>query len=310
MQVYDKLRVFMRARIWTILTILLLVGACSNGARIGNYTLWGGYSNYTSGASKVAVRKGDTLYSIANRNNVPLRSLIETNNLYPPYTLKVGQTLRLPAAKYHIVAKGDTLYNISKRYNVDMPKLSAENNLSAPFTLKLGQKLTIPDSLYTKSSKKSIAAASAKKTTKSSTAPKSVTKYSYVQPSTNRKQKFDWPVKGQVVSGYGPIAKGRNNDGINIKAPAGTAVKAADSGTVAYAGNELKGFGNLVLIKHDDGWVTAYAHNQTLKVKKGQKVKRGEQIATVGSTGGVGTPQLHFETRAGKKALNPQNYLR
>lgn len=298
----------MRTRIWIILAITFILAACSGNARIGSYTLWGGYGGY-NGNSTVIVRKGDTLYSIANSHNVALRSLIETNNLRPPYTLKVGQALKLPAAKYHIVAKGDTLYNISKRYNVDMPKLSAENNLTAPFTLKLGQRLTIPDSLYVKNNQ-GTKTSNQKNSTSSSTQAKNVTKYSYVQPSTNRKQKFEWPVKGQVVSGFGPIAKGRNNDGINIKAPAGTPVKAADSGTVAYAGNELKGFGNLVLIKHDDGWVTAYAHNQSLKVKKGQKVKKGEQIASVGNTGGVGTPQLHFETRAGKKALNPQNYLR
>ena len=91
---------------------------------------------------------------------------------------------------------------------------------------------------------------------------------------------------------------------------AGTVVRAADAGTVAYAGNELKGFGNLILIKHNDGWVTAYAHNDTLKVRKGQKVSKGTPIATVGTTGGVPTPQLHFETRAGKKALNPLAYLK
>ena len=118
-----------------------------------------------------------------------------------------------------------------------------------------------------------------------------------------------WPVNGTVVSGFGNLGSGRKNDGINIKAALGTAVKAADSGTVAYAGNELKGFGNLILIKHSDGWITAYAHCDRLFVKKGQKVARGEKIATVGSSGSVTTPQLHFEVRAGKKAVNPRAYL-
>ena len=299
-----------RRYLWSLFFLLFLEG-CSGDARIFNYTLWGG-SSYYNHPSSVIVQKGDTLYSIANRYDVALRSLIETNNLNPPYILKVGQRLRMPQSRYHIVSKGDTLYNISRRYNVDMPKLSAENNLSAPFTLKLGQRLVIPDSLYTRKPTASPTTQATKTptaTAKKITNNKNVAQYSYAQPSTNRKQKFDWPLKGQIISKFGPIAKGRNNDGINIKAPAGTPVKAADSGTVAYAGNELKGFGNLVLIKHNDGWVTAYAHNQTLKVKKGQKVKRGEQIASVGSTGGVGSPQLHFETRAGKKALNPLAYL-
>jgi len=127
--------------------------------------------------------------------------------------------------------------------------------------------------------------------------------------STYRKSKFIWPVNGSVVSNFGVVGKGRRNDGINIKAAQGTNVKAADKGVVAYAGNELKGFGNLVLIKHADGYITAYAHNDKLYVKKGQTVLRGEKIATVGSTGSVNTPQLHFEVRAGKKAVNPRTYL-
>lgn len=301
----------MLIKVWSVFFSIALLCSCSGDIGFFGYTLWGGQSYYRN-ATSVTVRKGDTLYSIANRYDIPLRRLIEINNLKPPYLLKIGQNLRLPASRYHIVDRGDTLYNISKRYNVDMPKLSAENHLQAPFTLKIGQRLTIPDSIYRKSPtpNKQTSHINTAKTKLSAGKTSSAKQYTYSQPSLNRKQKFDWPVKGPVISDFGPIAKGRNNDGINIKAASGTPVKAADSGTVAYAGNELRGFGNLVLIKHSDGWVTAYAHNQVLKVKKGQKVIRGQQIATVGATGGVGTPQLHFETRAGKKAMNPQNYLR
>ena len=153
----------------------------------------------------------------------------------------------------------------------------------------------------------------AKKTTtakKSTATAKSINKKApRKNVSTYRKTKFIWPVQGTVVSNFGIVGKGRKNDGINIKAAMGTNVKAADKGVVAYAGNELKGFGNLILIKHSDGYITAYAHNQHLYVKKGQKVLRGEKIATVGSTGSVNFPQLHFEVRAGKKAVNPRSYL-
>ena len=291
--------------IYLILAIFALMG-CARDIKIFDYTIWGGASYYSRGKT-VSVRKGDTLYSIANRYDVALRRLIEINNLKPPYTLRIGDVLILPKSDYHIVQHGDTLYSISHQYNVDMSKLSAENKLKSPFTLKIGQRLTIPDTLYVKKTSSKQNKKTSQKTTQNKT--KSAVKSYYAQPSLKRKQKFAWPVKGQIISKYGPIAKGRNNDGINIKAAAGTPVKAADSGVVAYAGNELKGFGNLILIKHNDGWVTAYAHNQLLKVKKGQKVARGEQIASVGNTGGVGTPQLHFETRAGKKALNPQSYL-
>ena len=292
-----------------ILVVILMIGACSSDTKIFGYTIWGG-PDYSTHPSSVRVKKGDTLYSISRAHDVPIREVVEINNLRPPYTLKIGQTIKLPKAKYHIVAKGDTLYNISKRYNVDMATLSRTNNLRAPFTLKIGQKLLMPGSIVTAQKTTSAAAKSTYTAKKASSPTKSTSKYTYVQPSTKRKQPFAWPVKGQVISKFGPIAKGRNNDGINIKAAKGTTVKAADAGTIAYAGNELKGFGNLILIKHNDGWVTAYAHNDTLKVRKGQKVSKGTPIATVGTTGGVDTPQLHFETRAGKKALNPLAYLK
>lgn len=293
----------------TVLCCLLFLwlAGCASDAKLFGYTLWGGYNTFGR-ATSVRVKKGDTLYSIARSHDVPIREVIELNNLRPPYALKIGQVIRLPSSKYHIVEKGDTLYSISKRYNVDMPTLSKTNNLQAPFTLKIGQKLLLPGSIVTKATPQKTTQTAAKQSSQTPTKT-SIQASTYTQPSLKRKQKFLWPVKGQILTKYGPIAKGRNNDGINIKAPKGTPVKAADSGTIAYAGNELKGFGNLILIKHDDGWVTAYAHNDTIKVRKGQKVSRGAQIATVGATGGMSTPQLHFETRAGKKALNPQNYL-
>ena len=269
---------------------------------------WGTTPDY------VTVRKGDTLYSIARRYDVPIRELIEINNMRPPYGLRIGQVLKMPDARYHIVAKGDTLYNISKRYNVDMRSLSHVNNLSAPYSLAIGQKLLLPDSVVTKQKATHyVANAAAPKKTSSWKAKSQKKTYrkavSYNTTVKKRNSKFSWPVRGKVISKFGVIAKGRNNDGINIKAPLGTTVKAADAGTIAYAGNELKGFGNLILLKHSGGWITAYAHNDRLLVKKGQKVRKGEKIATVGSTGGVNSPQLHFEIRAGKKAVNPLNYL-
>jgi murein DD-endopeptidase MepM/ murein hydrolase activator NlpD len=120
---------------------------------------------------------------------------------------------------------------------------------------------------------------------------------------------FLWPVHGRLLSVFGDSKAGGHNDGINIAAPEGTTVSAAENGTVAYAGNELRGFGNLLLIKHPDGWVTAYAHNQVLLVKKGQKVRRGQPIARVGSSGGVTPAQLHFELRRGTQAIDPLDHL-
>ena len=129
-----------------------------------------------------------------------------------------------------------------------------------------------------------------------------------VPPSTSGAQ-FTWPVNGAILARFGAAGKGLHNDGINIAAPAGTQVRAAGNGVVAYAGNELKGFGNLLLIKHADGWTTAYAHNDKLLVAKGDTVAQGQVIAVVGRTGNVDRPQLHFEVRKGTQALDPMAYL-
>lgn len=287
-----------------IFLLALSLSACTNGKWLNLGSLWGN-------SDSVRVAKGDTLYSISRSYGIPLKDLINANGLKAPYTLYVGQTLSLPTKQYHIVKRGESLYSISRDYNVDITTLSKVNNLTTPYSLYVGQKLQLPASVSTKSS-------TPQTTQKQSSAPTVVAKNdsyksapvqdSYV-PTTNRKTKFDWPVRGRIISGFGNLGSGRKNDGINIKADLGSTVKAADSGTIAYAGNELKGFGNLILIKHNDGWITAYAHNDKLFVTKGQKVKRGEKIASVGSTGSVTTPQLHFEVRSDKKAVNPRPYL-
>lgn len=292
------------------LSILLMV-LCLSGC--ANLNWWGGW-----GSGSVTVRKGDTLYSISRNYNVPIKELINANRLSAPYTLYVGQRLRLPTKQYHIVRRGESLYSIARTYNVDITTLSKVNNLQTPYSLSVGQKLLLPASVSsaptvaktTATQSKNTASNSAK--TMQTTSAQNYAANAYVPTNTpvkNRSSKFLWPVKGTVISGFGNLGSGRKNDGINIKAALGTAVLAGDAGTIAYAGNELKGFGNLILIKHADGWITAYAHNDRMFVKKGQKVKRGEKIATVGSTGSVTSPQLHFEVRTGKKAVNPRAYL-
>ena len=120
---------------------------------------------------------------------------------------------------------------------------------------------------------------------------------------------FVWPVRGRILSSFGSGPDGTRNDGINIAAPAGTPVLAAAAGTVAYAGNELRGYGNLILIKHAGGFITAYAHNSVLLVRRGEAVRRGEIIARIGATGAVAEPQLHFEIRRGTRSLDPSGYL-
>ena len=120
---------------------------------------------------------------------------------------------------------------------------------------------------------------------------------------------FRWPVRGRVIAGFGSKPNGAQNDGINLAVPEGTPIKAADDGVVAYAGNELKGYGNLVLIRHSNGFVSAYAHASELMVKRGDTIKRGQVIAHAGQTGNVTSPQLHFEIRKGSTPVDPTQYL-
>ena len=129
------------------------------------------------------------------------------------------------------------------------------------------------------------------------------------KPAPLSSKRFTWPTKGKVISEYGIKNEGKRNDGINISALQGSSVVAAENGIVAYAGNELKGLGNLIIIKHDKDYMTVYAHNDNILVKKGDVVRRGTKIATVGKTGRVSTPQLHFEVRKQTKSINPRDIL-
>lgn len=260
--------------------------------------------------STVRVRKGDTLYSISKRKNVPLRALIQENNLAPPYTIKIGQILKIPEQKKYTVRKGDTLYSIARKFDSNVTDVARQNNLKPPYTLKPGQELLVKswDEI----------AATPVATTKGKTALNSPeakakntpTKSAIKVPKSAQGKKFNRPVSGKIIENFGTTKSGVHNDGINISAKAGTPILAADKGTVAYAGNDLKGYGNLILLKHDNGWFTAYAHADKITVKKGAVVKAKQAIGTVGKTGGVKTPQLHFEVRYKTKPVDPNLYLK
>jgi murein DD-endopeptidase MepM/ murein hydrolase activator NlpD len=297
----------------------------------------------------VTVQPGDTLYAVSRRYDVPIRSIIEANNLTPPYDLSVGKRLVLPQVRQHIVQPGDTVYSVSRRYGVDTSTLTRANNLQPPFVIKLGQSLVLPAAVQGAAQVVSVPAAapppaapnaasappppvwatnsaanaSAPNAPPPSTAsppappppvqqaaaPEPAPLLPEAAPPAPAGKGFLWPVRGRLLGGFGPAANGTHNDGINIAAPLGTPVLAAEDGVVAYAGNELRGFGNLVLVKHAGGWMTAYAHCESIAVKRGDKVRRGQAIARVGETGAVGEPQLHFEMRRGTRALDPNGYL-
>ncbi|WP_188574674.1 peptidoglycan DD-metalloendopeptidase family protein [Tistrella bauzanensis] len=411
-----------------------------------------------AGAREIVVERGDTLYAISRRNNVPLRALIEANHLQPPYTIYPGNRLVLPARRVHVVRQNETLYGISRAYDVEMSALAQANGLKQPFIVTPGMQLVVPEgqgaatdaaaaavaaagpegrppstrigepeilsvSPAVGGPPSSVAAASgtttvsgagitattlpppdidagttiseagspagdtmraagegpvaltpavppsaAPGTDPSTTVPPPVTVPAAqdvppAQPSPTATdltatepaapatapaaatppvpekpaevvapppaatappikakpvdvgdlgpapKRFVWPVNGRVVSGYGDKAGGLHNDGVNIQAPRGTPIRAAADGVVVYSGSDLKGFGNMLLIRHGGNWLTAYAHAQAVLVDRGQRVKQGEVIARVGSSGNVDQPQLHFELRRGREAVDPERYL-
>jgi murein DD-endopeptidase MepM/ murein hydrolase activator NlpD len=432
-----------------------------------------------SAPGMITVGRGDTVYELAKRYNVPMREVIELNRLSPPYELAVGQRLKLPTARFYTVQRGDTMYGISRMHQVGMSELARANGLQEPYAIRVGQQLQLPGggASATQMADNSRAALPQRPTampvapaavarptviaealpevpqpstpqasTLPATAPQgaapptpqqdpslppyqprpgfgmvqsatppapapiyepapapvqspapapfqdalapSATSQAPVQPQSPAQpvahppaqsqvaalpprpvpkvpqrpvppaqvpsaeapqstpaaapvpvpasqpvaapapaevaaakppvietpeprggSRFQWPVRGAILSDYGPKPGGLHNDGINISASRGSSVVAADNGVVAYAGNELRGFGNLLLIRHADGWMTAYAHLDDMLVERGAKVSRGQKIGTVGSTGNVSSPQLHFEVRRGNRAIDPRDHL-
>ncbi len=313
----------------------------------------------------VTVRRGDTLYSVARREAVDLRGLIDANNARPPYLLRIGQKLRVPTGRRYVVARGDTLYGISRRFAVDLASLARLNGLGPPYRIAPGDTLQIPrarnglsyvvsddDTLYSISRRVGVSvaslaarngvgasftiypgqilrldarsgapAATSRRTPsprpsrgapsrETSTASRSLaTRPARPAPPPRTSGKFAWPVDGDVIATFGPKEQGLQNDGINIAAAKGVPVTAAESGVVVYAGDDLPAYGNLLLVKHGDGWLTAYAHLDAISVADGQEVARGAAIGRVGATGAVSRPQLHFETRRGSAAVDPLTQL-
>lgn len=296
-------------------------------------------------ASAVIVGKGDTVYALSRRHGVDIRAIIEANDLSAPFHLNVGQRIVLPRYAEHEVTRGDTLSGLAARYDAGMYELARLNGIKPPYTIFVGQRLRLPGGGTAVSAAKPIqrkpaaplevASAKPDQTKPAQTKPTKPPSWSVAgragaakpkprpvlakrpaspralpKPKPRSGKGFLWPLRGRVISSFGAKPKGFFNDGINIVAPRGTSIQAAQNGVVVYAGNELRGFGNLLLIKHDGGWVTAYAHADKLLVRRGDAVAKGQRVATVGTTGSVTKPQLHFEIRKGKRARNPVKYLR
>ena len=293
----------------------------------------------------VTVQPGDTIYALARRYDVAPTRIINANNFRAPYALAVGQLVIIPnitkqrqvqrqptfvevaaptapvvrrqtiqqptqQMQTYIIAQGDTLYSIARQTGVSVAQLASANAMVAPYGLRIGQQIVLPRRMMTQprvvqqqpmpqNRNTYIAPATPSQPANARTA------VSYPKTDVLGQSRFAWPLQGRVVMGYGSDGDGRRNDGINIAAPVGTPIRAVEDGEVVYRGSDLDGYGNLLLVKHSNGWVSAYAHTDTMLVNKGDKIGKGQIIAKVGATGSVAQPQLHFELRHDLKPTDP-----
>ena len=298
------------------------------------------------GGAPVTVAQGETVETIARRYGVPVSAILETNGFRSAEQVHPGQRLviphyvsanareRAPAVdassaraeeETHIVAPGESLMGISRKYGVSLSTLARANNIKPYAAINIGDRLVIPGGRRVAELHATAPKVAAPRTVKPSETVGSlpaenarlVTPEPQVAAENPAKAaqaagslpSFRWPVHGRVIASFGSKTNGAANDGINVAVPEGTPIKAADDGIVAYAGNELKGYGNLVLVRHANGYVSAYANASELLVKRGDTVKRGQVIAHAGQTGNVSSPQLHFEIRKGSTPVDPMQFL-
>src|SRR5271169_307495 len=274
--------------------------------------------------SPAMVRPGDHLV-------IP-RRLPSTAGYAPPATriattapgMPVGapRTALAPTTGMHVVAPGETLHSIARLYGKSVMVLATANNIRPDTMVKVGERIIIPgvqpgaavaprtQAQVAPPAGQNLANAESPHSARVATpeAPAQESTIKTAEPAGGLPS-FRWPVRGRVIASFGPTPNGLQNDGINLAVPEGTPVKAAEDGVVAYAGSELKGYGNLVLVRHSNGFVTAYAHASEILVKRGDTVKRGQVIAKSGQTGSVTAPQLHFEIRKGSTPVDPSQYL-
>ncbi|HSJ39572.1 MAG TPA: peptidoglycan DD-metalloendopeptidase family protein [Xanthobacteraceae bacterium] len=301
-----------------------------------------------NGGSPVTVGQGETVESIARKHGVPVSALMQTNGIREPGQIRPGQRLVIPryvstspksaptyaaqpkaGGSVHVVKAGETLMSISRGTGVSVAALAKTNHIESSKKLSVGDRLTIPQGGHQVAAVQPPAtpkvaeprtAPAEKKIKVASAAPVQTAHVAKEEPQTTETAvkaaepsgampSFRWPARGRVIAGFGSKPNGTQNDGINIAVPEVTTIKEADDVVVSYAGNELKGYGNLVLIRHSNGYVSAYAHARELLVKRGDTIRRGQVIAHAGQTGNVTSPQLHFEIRKGSTPIDPTQFL-
>jgi murein DD-endopeptidase MepM/ murein hydrolase activator NlpD len=292
----------------------------------------------------LVTRYGVPAAAIAEANNIPNGAALKPGQrlVIPKYEVtgstapraasnaphSPAPTIGAPATSgsqhVHVVSPGETLMALSRKYHKPLGAIAKANNIEPHTMVKVGDRIVIPGVAPQAAAKPLVPAPLTQAPTP---APKvasvpAAPSAAMVTPAAHEPEppkakadvtaampSFRWPVNGRVITAFGPKPSGQQNDGINVSVPEGTPIKAAEDGVVAYAGNELKTYGNLVLVRHANGYVTAYAHASEIMVKRDDPVKRGQIIAKAGQTGSVAAPQLHFEIRKGSTPVDPAPFL-
>ena len=283
-------------------------------------TFKGSYSNYW------IVSSGETLEFIARSTGIPLEDIAYYNSLSYPYKLNDGMRLYIAKRKldtdtdsptsiqfssenedvsvvddvYH-VKSGDTISSIAMKFGINTKHLIELNKIVNPSLIYVGQELKIAENKLSKSDKITNTI-SAKESDRDGNVLDDVDK------STASGPQFRWPVLGRVINNYGAEVYGRVNNGVYISAPLGSEIRASERGVVTFVGTEDY-FGDLIIIKHLNNWVSSYAHLDKSNVLIGDKIEKGDIIGTVGASGIIESPQLYFELRRGTIVQNPTDFL-
>ena len=247
----------------------------------------------------ILVNKDDTIYGIANKYKVVPKDIIDDNNLVEPYKLKENQILFLRNKNLYVIRFGDNLEKISLKFAVNKSDIIRINKLSKPYQLKVGNKILIPQT-------KDFSVVDLiidQKIYKSE--PKISNKNRIINAKSLNSPNFIWPSKGQIIKNFGVFGKGQHYDGVDIKASNNSPIYSIYEGTVAFTGSEIKKFGNLILIKHKNGWLSAYSNVGKFNVKQGSSIKKGELIAYSSND----LDYYHFQLRHNRNPVNPIEFL-
>jgi len=277
-------------------------------------------------SSVYVVKAGDSLRRISDKTGAASEAIARANNIPPPFVIRTGQRLKIPGGRYHLVRAGQSGIAIARAYGVDWSQVATMNQLEEPYILRTGQRLLLPskaevssmtveqraaafridiDDLITGGEP---ALASNQKTVKPVETPKRALAPTVAVGEPSRfSGRFAWPLTGRILTSFGSKGNGIVSNGLDIAAEQGAPIRAAADGVVAYVGTEVAGLGGLVLIRHGDGWITAYGHADDIEVSRGQAVKQGQVIAR--ASGQADSPRVHFEMRQKRVPVDPMKYL-